>query len=47
MKQLQWLRPKLVAQIEYTEWTAGNHLRHARFVALRDDKKAQDVIKET
>jgi len=46
MKKIQWLRPKLVAQIEYTEWTAGNHLRHSRFVALRDDKKAQDVIKE-
>src|ERR1043165_8417426 len=28
MKKIQWLRPKLVAQIEYTEWTSGNHLRH-------------------
>jgi len=46
MKQIQWLRPKLVAQIEYTEWTAGNHLRHSRFVALRDDKDATDVKKE-
>jgi len=46
MKQLQWLRPKLVAQIEYTEWTAGNHLRHSRFVGLRDDKKAEEVTKE-
>jgi bifunctional non-homologous end joining protein LigD len=46
MKQLQWLRPKLVAQIEYTEWTAGNHLRHSRFVALRDDKDAREVKKE-
>ena len=46
MKQLQWLRPKLVAQIEYTEWTAGNHLRHSRFVALRDDKDASEVKKE-
>ena len=46
MKQIQWLRPKLVAQIEYTEWTSGNHLRHARFVGLRDDKKAEEVVKE-
>lgn len=46
MTQLQWLRPKLVAQIEYTEWTAGNHLRHSRFVALRDDKDAMEVIRE-
>jgi DNA ligase D-like protein (predicted ligase) len=46
MKKVQWLRPKLVAQIEFTEWTEGNHLRHSRFVALRDDKKASDVVKD-
>src|ERR1051325_173610 len=46
MKQIQWLRPKLVAQIEYTEWTSGNHLRHSRFVALRDHKDATEVRKE-
>jgi len=47
MRKIQWLRPKLVAQIEFTEWTKGNHLRHSRFVALRDDKKATEVVKET
>ena len=47
MKKIQWLRPKLVAQIEFTEWTKGNHLRHARFIALRDDKKPTDVVKES
>ena len=47
MKQIQWLRPKLVANIEFTEWTKGNHLRHSRFVALRDDKKPGEVVKET
>lgn len=47
MKKIQWLRPKLVAQIEFTEWTKGNHLRHSKFVGLRDDKKATEVIKET
>lgn len=36
----------MVAQIEFTEWTKGNHLRHSKFVGLRDDKKATDVIKE-
>lgn len=46
MKKVRWLRPKLVAQIEYTEWTTGNHLRHARFVALRDDKQASAVVRE-
>ena len=47
MKQIHWLRPKLVAQIEFTEWTEGNHLRHSRFVALRDDKAAREVRKES
>jgi bifunctional non-homologous end joining protein LigD len=46
MKKIQWLRPKLVAQIEFTEWTKGNHLRHSKFVALRDDKEAPKVVKE-
>jgi DNA ligase D-like protein (predicted ligase) len=46
MKQIQWLRPKLVAQIEFTEWTKGNHLRHSRFVALRDDKLPREVGRE-
>lgn len=47
IEKIQWLRPKLVAQIEFTEWTKGNHLRHSRFVALRDDKRASEVVKET
>jgi bifunctional non-homologous end joining protein LigD len=33
----------LVAQIEFLEWTAGDHLRHSRFVGLRQDEKAKDV----
>ncbi|HET7286531.1 MAG TPA: RNA ligase family protein, partial [Pyrinomonadaceae bacterium] len=47
MKKIQWLRPKLVAQIEFTDWTEGNHLRHSEFVALRSDKRASEVVKET
>jgi ATP-dependent DNA ligase len=39
MKKIQWLRPRLVAQIEFTEWTTGNHLRHSRFIGLRDDRR--------
>ncbi len=46
MKKIQWLRPRLVARIEFTEWTKGNHLRHSRFVALRSDKTAAEVVKE-
>ena len=46
MPKIQWLRPKLVAQIEFTEWTKGNHLRHSRFIALRDDKDPSAVKRE-
>ncbi|HEU4345606.1 MAG TPA: non-homologous end-joining DNA ligase [Candidatus Binatia bacterium] len=46
MKQCRWLKPELVAQIEFTEWTADNHLRHARFAGLRDDKDPREVRRE-
>ena len=46
MKECRWLKPILVAQVEFAEWTAVNHLRHSRFVGLRDDKRAEDVRKE-
>jgi ATP-dependent DNA ligase len=47
MKKMQWLKPKLVAQIEFTEWTENNHLRHSKFVGLRADKNPRSVIHET
>jgi bifunctional non-homologous end joining protein LigD len=47
MKKCCWLKPKLVAQIEYTDWTSANHLRHSRFAGLRDDKNARDVVRES
>ena len=37
MREIHWLKPKLVAQIKFTEWTKNNHLRHADFLALRSD----------
>ena len=46
MAECRWLRPVLVGQFEFLEWTADNHLRHARFVALRDDKPARSVRRE-
>jgi ATP-dependent DNA ligase len=46
MVDCRWLKPLLVAQIEFTEWTPENHLRHSRFIALRDDKKALTVTRE-
>ena len=46
MKNCQWLKPKLVAQIEFTEWTPDGHLRHASYMGLRDDKEAKEVVRE-
>ena len=38
MKNCAWLKPELVAQIEFAEWTPDGHLRHYKFVGLREDK---------
>ena len=46
MKNCVWLKPKLVAQIEFAEWTPDDHLRHSRFVGLRDDKDPCQVGRE-
>jgi bifunctional non-homologous end joining protein LigD len=46
MKKYRWLRPELVAQVDFTDWTDANHLRHSRFVALRDDKDPKEVVRE-
>jgi bifunctional non-homologous end joining protein LigD len=40
---VHWVRPKLVAQIAFSEWTADDKLRHPRFLGLRQDKRPQDV----
>jgi ATP-dependent DNA ligase len=47
MKNCVWLRPELVAQIEFGEWTPDGHLRHSKFIALREDKNAHEVVRET
>jgi bifunctional non-homologous end joining protein LigD len=41
-----WVRPELVAQIGFTEWTRDHRLRHPRFLGLRDDKPAREVVRE-
>jgi bifunctional non-homologous end joining protein LigD len=41
-----WVRPELVAQIAFSEWTRDGRLRHPRFLGLRDDKPARDVVRE-
>ena len=46
MEECRWLNPQLVAQFEFVEWTQDAHLRHSRFVGLREDKKAREVTRE-
>jgi bifunctional non-homologous end joining protein LigD len=46
MKKCVWVRPKLVAQIEFLEWTESDHLRHSKFAGLREDKDRSSVVKE-
>ncbi|MGH2893460.1 MAG: non-homologous end-joining DNA ligase [Solirubrobacteraceae bacterium] len=41
-----WVTPKLVGQIGFTEWTTAGRLRHPRFLGLRDDKAATEVVRE-
>jgi bifunctional non-homologous end joining protein LigD len=42
----RWADPELVAEIAFTEWTRDGKLRHPRYLGLRDDKRARDVVRE-
>lgn len=43
---VHWIRPQLVAEIGFTEWTTSGKLRHPRFLGLRHDKDAKHVVRE-
>jgi bifunctional non-homologous end joining protein LigD len=43
-RAVTWLRPKLVAQIAFQEWTADNKLRQPVYLGLRDDKKPEECL---
>jgi len=45
-KGAHWLRPELVAQIGFTEWTRDGRLRHPRYLGLREDKDPREVVRE-
>ncbi len=45
-RQACWVEPRLVAQIAFGEWTRDGKLRHPRYLGLRDDKPADEVVRE-
>ena len=46
LKRAVWVTPKLVGEVAFTEWTDDGSVRHPSFQGLREDKKAQDVVRE-
>ena len=45
-KNVHWLKPKLVAEVGFTEWTKNDKTRHPRYLGLRHDKNATDMVQE-
>ncbi len=46
MKRCTWVKPQLVAQVRFTEWTMDGGLRHPVFMGLREDKQPSEVVRE-
>jgi bifunctional non-homologous end joining protein LigD len=44
--RVHWVRPEVVVQVAFTEWTAADKLRHPRLLGVRDDKPAREVVRE-
>ena len=44
--RVHWVKPEIVVQVAFTEWTPGGKLRHPRLLGLRPDKAARDVVRE-
>ena len=44
--RVHWVKPEIVVQVAFTEWTPGDKLRHPRLLGLRPDKAARDVVRE-
>jgi ATP-dependent DNA ligase len=46
-RRAHWVRPEIVVQVAFTEWTVHGKLRHPRLLGVREDKAASDVVRET
>ena len=47
MEECRWVKPRLVCQVAFVEWRDAGHLRHCTFIAMRDEKKPSEVVRET
>jgi ATP-dependent DNA ligase len=47
LPSIHWVKPSVVVQLGFQEWTADGRLRQARFLGIREDKRAADVVRET
>jgi bifunctional non-homologous end joining protein LigD len=46
LRETHWAKPQLVAEVEFTEWTADGSIRHPSFQGLREDKKPTEIVRE-
>ena len=46
-KGAHWVRPQVVVQVSFMEWTGDGKMRHPRIIAVRTDKRARDVVRES
>ncbi len=46
VRDVHWVRPELIAEVAFTEWTDGGKVRHPSFQGLRDDKPADTIVRE-
>jgi bifunctional non-homologous end joining protein LigD len=46
MQEMQWVKPEVVVQVRFVEWTAEGRLRLPKFLGIRMDKTARYVVRE-
>jgi len=46
MKRCRWVKPAMVCQVKFTEWTRDDRLRQPMFLGIREDKSPTDVVRE-
>ncbi len=46
MKRCRWVKPSMVCQVKFTEWTRDDRLRQAVFLGIKEDKNSNEVVRE-